>query len=367
MAEIVARNPNVLLALPIPDISPSQIEAFTLESLLARITGKLGPLHAADILQQNTGRELLVFDIGGTAMKSVIAKVSGDGKVIEDESQERVIESEEKGENYLAELKKTRHDYPNLYTAVSTTGVVDGGSLVACPNLGNFVEQLKKAGGFQTVLGGGDVPVMNDAQAGLIAGAVGVTLKNVREEVSPMAKPVIYIINGGGIGGAVMDKDGILWATEPGHVQLVSVLNPNEVSGSCGLNGRQYTCVEKIGASGAGIEKQWEKKFGQRLDGKLIAERMYHGDEYALNLYNVASTATAHIVAGMMSAMKIIPSEVSVVLHGGFFKTESVIERMKQILNQYYGQDIDLVSAKNLGFSNACIAGAAIAALISNK
>jgi len=362
MAEHV-RNTNILSNLPIPDMFLPQIEAFTFGSLLARTTGKLDPLHAAHVLQQNSGSdEVLVFDIGGTAIKSAVVKAIN-GKIYI--GAQCVTESREKGGGYLDALIQARREYPNLPTAVSTSGVVEAGKLEACPNLNNFVEQLKKAGSFSTVLGE-DTLIMNDAQAGLIAGTVGVTQRDLQAG-TPTRPNTIYIINGGGIGGAMMDKDGILRAAEPGHVELLSELNPNGVEKACGLKGNQYTCIERVGASGAGIEEQWEKRFEQRLDGKSIAEMMYSGNEYALNLYKVASTATAHIVAGMIRAMGILPSEVSVVLHGGFFNTEGVIERMKRILNRYYEQNIDLTPTKNLGYPNACMAGAAIAALTSNR
>lgn len=354
MPEIV-RNPNILSTVPIPEMYPSQIEAYTPSSLRVRETGVLDPMHAIGVLKENRGREMLVFDFGATAMKYCIAQISSDGSIALDKSRSYAIENEGEGRNYMDGLIQASKQFPHLPTAVSTAGIVENNELVESPNLPTFVEDLRKAGGFSKVLGM-KVPVMNDGQAGLIAAAVGVASKY------NCIKPVIFLINGGGIGGAIMDANGVLYATEPGHIPVISELNPFGVTRACEVDGSQSVCLERVGASGEGIEQQWEDTYGQKLDGKSIAEKMYSGDIYALRLIDNATQITAHAIAGMAYAMRIPLPELSIVLHGGFFNTVGAIDRIGQILKKQYGDKIDLIPTQELGFSNACMTGLAIAA-----
>lgn len=346
----------IFLSLPIPDLSESQIKLFNLQSLQAKVTGQLDPLQAVEALKKNIGKEILVFDIGATALKYLVAMVNNDGKITIDEQKQHIVENKGRGINYLDILIQAHVDHSNLPVAISTAGLVSHGELISSANLPIFVEQLKKAGGFSTIFKT-DVPVMNDAEAGLIAGAIGVASREDK------TKPIIYVINGGGIGGAVMDADNKLWALEPGHIQVVDELNTNHVTRSCGSDNKQFVCIERVGASGMGVEQQWEEKYGTKLDGKSIAEKMYFGDPFALQLYDTAALLTAHVIEGMRATMKISASELAVVLHGGLFKTEGIVERIEQILSKHHNQSIDLIPTKALGFSNACMTGLAIAAV----
>lgn len=353
------RNINILRNVPPPDLIASQLKKFNANTLLARSTGRLEPVHAINILQAEKGHETLVFDIGGTAAKGVVAKVGENGQILIDESKSVIVENQNGGTNYLDFLRSTAQQFRGLSVAVSSAGVVENNTLVSSPNAQLFVEQLRQAGGFSGVFKQSQVPLMNDAQAGVIAGAVGVAQR------SNSAKPVIYIINGGGIGGASIDRDGNITSMEPGHVEAVDSLNPNGVKTPCKLfPDRNYVCLERIAASGAGIEAQWEALTGEKLSGKQIAEKMYMGDPRAKQLYINSALIVAHIIEGIRSTMDYSIDDVSIVLHGGAFKTEGMVDLIKRILEKHHQvENVDLIPTSELGFSNACMTGLAIAAL----
>ena len=357
------RNINILRNVSVPDLSAIQLEMFNEKSLLARRTGKLEPMHAMKVLSEMKGRKTLVADIGGTAAKTNIAVVGDNGQILIDESQESMVENPDKqGNQYLDFLTQAGKKYPNLPVAVSSGGVVEDNNLITNANFPFFVDQLKQAGGFTSVFNQPEVPLMNDAQAGVIAGGVGIAQRDGK------AKPVIYIINGGGIGGAFMDRDGNITSMEPGHIEVVDKsLNPNGVQTPCELfPDWKHVCLERIGASGAGIEAQWEALTGEKLPGKDIAEKMYMGDERAKQLYVSSALIVAHIIEGIRNTMNCQIEDVSIVLHGGAFKTEGMVDLIERILKKHHQvENVDLVPTSKLGYSNACMTGLAISALVN--
>ena len=358
MTEFV-RNLDILSQLPVPEMSPLQLQQFNLESLLARPSGKIELLQAAIKLRNSPGQQLLAIDIGGTAIKALVASVKEDGAIEIDESRQLIFDKIGAGDNYLEALQKIADKYPNLPVAVSSAGVVENNTLITCSNAPALVEPLRRAGNFSEIFKK-TVPLMNDAEAGVVAGGVGVAMRDER------ARPTIYIINGGGIGGASIDVLGNITSLEPGHIAVIDKsLNPNNVNTPCQLfAGWEHVCLEKIAASGAGIEPQWEMLTGQKLPGKEIAEKMYSGDKRALQLYHTSALITAHIIEGIRSSLDFPVADTAVVLFGGAFKTYGMVDRIKQILTKH-GKPMELIRVGELGFSNANMAGLAISALMA--
>lgn len=355
MAETV-RNVNMLSTLLTPPLHEAQLRLFTPESLQARPTRQFNPLRAVDTLMQCEGKRILVVDIGGTAIKNNVAVIDANGKPIIDDSAEACFEKQGAGDNYLPILIEMSKRHKDLPVAVSTGGIVKGGDrLLANDNFIEFVDGLKRFGGSFSQLFGRPVQVMNDAEAGSITGAYEIARRG------GVARPVIYMINGGGLGGSAFDRDReMVIAAEPGHVQASREINVMGVDGQCFMTGAR-PCIEKLSASGAGIEAQWKEITGEALPGKEIAELMYRGDLLALSLYSISAQVIAHAILGIKTSLA-LPDDVAVVLHGGGFKTGGYVEHMNEILAQS-NNPMELITTASLGYSNACMAGLAIAAL----
>lgn len=350
---------DILTQQPVPEMSPLQLKHFTLESLLARPSGKIELLQAAIKLKYSQDQEILTIDIGGTALKALVVSVKEGGVIEIDESQQIIFDKIGAGGNYLEALLKIAETYPNLPVAVCSAGVVENNTLITCPNAPGLVELLLQAGNFSGIFNR-PVPLMNDAEAVVVAAAVGVAMRDQR------ARPTIGYIKSGGIGGAGIDALGNRTSQEPGHIIVADpTLNPNNVNTPCNLfPGWDHVCLERIAASGAGIEPQWKKITGETLSGKEIAEKMYGGDFLALQLYKTSALISAHIIEGIRVSLNFPLEDTVVVLSGGAFKTHGMADRIRQILNKY-GKPMELIRASDLGFSNAGMAGLAISALMA--
>lgn len=359
------RPPDLLTAAPVPELSLLQLSVFNRESLTARPTLRLDPSAVAGRLLASQGAETRVIDIGGTAMKYNRAVVGEGGAIHIDPLEETVIPAgETQGLSYLQGLRTVAEASAGAPVGISTAGVVEEGELVDSPNLPAFTRELVGQGGFRGILGP-RVAVMNDAEAGAVAGAVGVYLK------SGVVRPTIYIINGGGLGGAAVDETGQVIAMEPGHIPVADpALNPNGVTQRCGLLGRDFVCLERIAASGAGIEAQWQRLTGEKLQGRDIATLMYAGDKRALALYENSARIFAHAIEGIRTSFGFPIEGTAVVLHGGGFRAPGMVERMQQILDKHYldayqvRDSVELIPTGSLGMNNACMSGLAMAALM---
>ncbi len=358
------RNVNVLTSQPIPELSVLQLGQFDRHSLFARETRRLNPVAAKECLLRSPGAAIRVIDVGGTALKYTTATVNSEGHVQIDGNGVEVVNTN-KGSGYIEALLDLVSAGDRLPVGVSTAGVVENGMLLDSPNAPDFAGALNRIGGFRELLGP-KTAVMNDAEAGVIAGATGIALMKGRDP-----KHTLYVIDGGGIGGAAMDSTGQIISMEPGHIRLADpALNPNGVTAVCGLLGRDYTCLERIGASGAGIEAQWFALTGQHESGRQIAERMYAGDKRALTLFENSALIIATIIEGMRESLGFPVGQTDVVLHGGGFKTEGMVVRVRQILEKHHReklaetQSVELIPTGELGMENACMAGLAIAALM---
>ncbi len=350
-------NHNILSTLPIPDLSPLQLSTFNLESLRARVTNQFNPVTAVEILGQHLNKTIVVCDIGGTGIKYTTASVEKNGNIAISPEEEHVFyPKEDKGSNYITVIQEMKNKFEDLPMAISTAGIVENNELKESRNFQRFTEKLRENGGFQGIFGR-KIPVMNDAQAGVIAGAYEMFRQKGTKEST------IYLINGGGIGGAVLKEKNVI-SMEPGHIVVSDqTLNPNRVTTACEFYGEKQTCLEKIAASGAGIEAQSKALFARQMSGKEIAQLLYSGDKKAIELYANSGLITAHIIEGIIQATD-LQGNISVVLHGGFFKTKGIIKYIDKILQKYnQNKKIELVETQSLGMTNACMTGLAIAAL----
>lgn len=183
----------------------------------------------------------------------------------------------------------------------------------------------------------------------------------------PETSNLIYVINGSGLGGAVL-KENAIFTSEPGHVEVEARLNPFSQGKACGMFGGNHVCVEVVAAGKAGIEDLWLQQKGERLSGRDIAARYLDGDHIAGDLYDNSALVTAHVIKGIAKAFS-FPKDFSrtiVVGHGGTFKVPGYGDRLRSILAANLPYVPTMLFTKDFS-NNACLDGAAIAALVSGR
>lgn len=351
--QAAAQDRTWLRDLPVPGLLPEQLRFFTLKSLRAKRVRNFNVRMSLRSLQAGDGQKIIAIDIGGD-------KLSASYFVVRDGSVEYVREvascQADGGAGYLATLVELSERARTEATPVgiSFAGPLDGTRLAAAPNLPEFLAEFQHGydGDFARLFP--SVQVANDAVAGLIAGAVEAARRY------PAARDVIYVINGSGLGGAMLADD-VIYAMEPGHVEVAESLNGFGQRKECGLGGARHVCVEAVAASKAGVEDIWCQRTLRRLSGREISARYQGGDQLALGLYDNSARITAHVIRGVTQAFGIgaDPSRVAVVCHGGIFHVPGYGDRVIDILDGIDAAPRFLFTRE---FSpNACLEGAAVA------
>jgi predicted NBD/HSP70 family sugar kinase len=200
------------------------------------------------------------------------------------------------------------------------------------------------------------VEVTNDAEGGIMAASLEAARR------FPDVRDVIYVINGSGLGGAVLTGN-VIYATEPGHIQISEELNTHGQRRSCGLDGAVHVCIEAVAASKAGIEDIWFQRTDERMTGQEISGRYLAGDQNALDMYNNSAWVTAHAVKGIAAAFDLPAARVRLVIvgHGGIFQVPGYSERLSAILEREFIDTTRIIFTKDFS-TNTCLEGAAIAA-----
>ncbi len=349
----ISRFPSVR-GTPSP-LLPDQLRHFTRESVRGERVRPFDPHSLLADLLANEGEKVIAVDIGGDKLSAAWFAARG-GRV--SLAANLLMRQGDGGAGYLTALTQLAElaRRAGAQVGISFAGPVTGTRLLAAPNLPEFSAEFHTAfdGDFARLFPG--VQLANDAVAGLMAGA----LESVRRY--PDTRDVLYVINGSGLGGAVLSGQSI-YATEPGHVPVVIGLNPFGQRKACGLDGASYPCVEAVGASKAGVEDIWRQQTGLRLSGREISARYQAGDELARDLYENSAQATAHVVAGLAAAFDLAAAtgRLTVVGHGGIFYVPDYADRLVDTLSQEFHQPRFLITRD---FSaNTCLEGAAVAAL----
>jgi predicted NBD/HSP70 family sugar kinase len=341
--------------MPRPVFAPEQLSGFTIEGVRGKRVRSFDPRSSLGGLRASDGEKAIAVDIGGDKLSASYFAVR-DGRV--SRTSDLLACQGDGGAGYLKALTELADLARREAVAVgiSFAGPVTGTRLLAGPNLPDFMADFHDAYGGDFARLFPAVQVANDAVAGLMAGA----LEAVRRH--PDVRDVIYLINGSGIGGAVLaDRD--IYAAEPGHVAVVQRLNPFGQGKSCGLDGESRPCVEVVAASKSGIEDIWRQRTGQRLSGREISARYQAGDELARALYDNSALVAAHVVAGLAAAFELTtrPERLAVVGHGGIFYVPGYADRLIDILGHAFGRPKFLLTRD---FSaNTCLEGAAVAAI----
>ncbi|HCU94050.1 MAG TPA: hypothetical protein DHU96_15530 [Actinobacteria bacterium] len=339
----------------VPDLVPEQVERFTVEALRAKPVRSFDPQAALHRLRAGGEKTVIAVDIGGDKLIALSYNIR-DGLLLQ--LAEVLARRGDGGSAYLDGLEEVANlaRRKTLSVGISFAGPTDGTKLLAGPNLPVFTAELhdRCGGDFAGLFPA--VAVANDAEAGIMAGALEAAKRY------PETQNVIYVINGSGIGGAVL-TDNMIFAAEPGHIQVEPRLNPFGQHKSCGMDGATYVCIELVAASKAGVEDIWLQQKGKRLNGKEIAAKYLAGDHMALDLYENSALVTAHAIKGMARAFG-LPKDFDgtvVVGHGGIFEVPGYPKRVCSILGKDLPTVPRMLFTKDFS-TNACLDGAAIAA-----
>lgn len=352
-----------LTDLPVPTLFESQLEKFTEESIHTERLMSFNVDEAVNELKNHVGKRIIGADFGGDKGVAKLFDVANDGMSTDSEFSQYVQGNG--GEGYLECLEEISEfaTANGLPVGISWGSPLEGTRPLEHPKISEFSQALnKKYNGDLSDLFPTLGACINDGPAGLISAAIHA---NTLGKVDAVLLP----INGGGLGMAVL-KENTIYSTEAGHVEAVAELNTYNQSKPCGVFGQSFTCIETLGANKAGIEAQWTLK-RPYLRAIEIEQEYLKGDEYALELYDHSAWVVAHMIVGTSKALNIDLSAqtVAVMGHGGGFKFPQYGDRIKQIIEKHLGNSIRLNVTHEFGQagSNACIEGAAIAALINSN
>lgn len=357
-------DPNVkpLTELPVPSLNEEQLNLFTNDNLHISKVMDFNPESAVNLLANLEGKKVLAADFGGDKGICRLFEVK-DGKLVVVDGYEDDIQGND-GIGYLDTIKKASKfaDINDIPFGISWGGPIDGYKMLFHPKATVFFDELTAEfnGDFKSI-STSIKTCLNDGPAGLISGAV----EAYREYKST---ETIFIINGGGIGLGAL-KNNIIYSTEAGHLEALASLNKYNQDTPCGVFDAQYTCLERLGANKAGIETQWLGIKGEYSRARDIEDRYKEGDKLAAELYDNSAYVLAHIIQGSANALdiNIASNNCAIVCHGGAFKFPNYSNRINQILSQNLHNKLNMILTHTYADkrSNACLDGAAIAAIIS--
>jgi predicted NBD/HSP70 family sugar kinase len=342
----------------VPGLLPDQIGRFTMQALRARPVRPFDPGQALNALRILEGASMLAIDIGGDKLVAERFAIC-DGEIAQAET--ILTRHGDHGVGYLAALQEVAEFAwtSRIPVGISFAGPVSGTRLVGAPNLPAFASEFHRSHGGDFASLFWNVSLANDAEAGIMAAALMAARHN------PGARDVIYIINGSGLGGAVLTGN-MIYAAEPGHIEVAGQLNSFDgfvQRKQCGLDGATHVCIEAVGASKAGVEDIWHQIRGDRLTGRQISARYIKGDDLARALYHNSAWITAHAIKGMAVAFGLFEGDgwPVIVGHGGIFQVPGYGQRVCDSLSDAAGNPRILLT-KDFS-ANTCLEGAAIAAI----
>jgi predicted NBD/HSP70 family sugar kinase len=347
---------TILTSRPIPELFKEQLNLITADSLHESLVTQFN-LHQVFVrlLDQN-GKSAMTLDVGGDKLVPTVYRMH-DGAL---QCRTLHLFQSNNGEGYLRHMEEyakyaaLRH----LPVSISFAGNVEDSKPTDKENLSVFFSDLQKSykGDFARLFPTFSV-IYNDAVMGLIAGAIEAKKANAK------IKNVLFVINGSGIGGALLQGSDISYVSL-GHVPVIEQLNPFLQPHRCSSRENKFVCIENVAAGKAGIEDMWKQKTGERQNGEFISAELEKGNELAVQLYDNSALALAHSVVGTLRAHDLISQELeqtAIVLHGGVFYVPGYGARVKQIVEAHLGAAPQIIFTKDFT-AHACSDGAAIAA-----
>lgn len=330
-----------------------QLSRFTRQSLRSKEIVSLDPRVVLERLKQKEGERIWAVDIGGTSCTASLFTVANDElKRVGEQYQMQSTH----GKGYLPFLRKIGEmaEKDSIPVAVSSAGEIENNRYVISFNIATFLKDLhSEAGGdFHYVFPTFRL-LLNDAVCGCIAATATVFRNN------PEIHDVLYAINGSGIGGSVY-QNGKINSCEPGDIAVVPELNKLHQQSKRTLGNQQWTTLEQIGASKAGIEDMYFQLKGLHVSGREISRLWQQGDTLAKQLYEDSALVTAHAILGIAHVFGLLTDkqQTMLVLHGGVFHVQGYRELVESILNEYVGFQVQSVvmNQENPGMKGAAIA-----------
>jgi predicted NBD/HSP70 family sugar kinase len=345
-----------LLGRAVPTLLPAQLQRFTAPALRVEPRGTFHTAVAVAALGGSADAEVIAVEIGGD--KIIAARFQPRDGTLK-QTTKTLLRVSNGGMGYLQVLEELAGQAraEGLPVGISVAGLTDGTKLVAAANMPCLSEDLRARYGGDFAALFPTVAVANDAEATIMAGALAAARRD------PSTSDVICLINGSGLGGAVL-HDSTIFAAEPGHIEVDSGLNPFDQRRSCGVLGGVHVCLESVAASKAGIESLWRQRTGEHRTGQEIAATYLGGDGLALDLYDNSALVTAHIIKGLADVFG-IGQDSAVVFHGGIFHVPGYAERVESILAAAGSCPKHVLLTKEFE-APAGLAGAAIAAFSKN-
>lgn len=354
---------DFLTLLEVPELSAEQMNLFTGENVTQQEMEEFNSDKALDLLKQNEGAEVLTVDLGGDKITRIFWKIQK-GQLVGDMENIKTTKKIDKGGNYMEffETAASEAKERGINAAISFAGPLNGTRPQGIPNATDFKADLdKKYNGDFANLFPSLKAVNNDAQAGIKTAAIAARRSGKLKENGALE----FVIDGGGFGLAFIKGNKII-ATEVGHTRLVDELNWHKQTIPCGLFGRNYVCIERAAASGAGVESIYKLLTGEALTGKEISQKYQMGDELARKLYENSALLLAHGIIGVANLNNLmqVPNDTVIAYHGGGFRVSGLMDRISQIVTKQKGNQPTLFT-DDISI-NACAEGVAIAAFYKN-
>lgn len=332
---------------------PEQIALYQSNHLLTHDVCRFDPVRAASKLQAS--REVMAIDIGGDKIRGAIFR-TGNGNFTK--LDERSLQSKGGGGylsflEQLAEEAKTRA----LAVGISSATKLDGSTIRRTVNLPLFFEEFRQEydADYQKLFGE-RLFVANDTIAGICGSSTHFALQGRR------IRDVAFFICASGLGASVLKNETAIHV-EVAHVPLIDSLNPLGQTARCGVEGREYVCVERVTAARAGIEDLYFKQTGEAKDGMTLGKMYEEGDALSTVLYRTSALALSHATVGVMNRYAFSDSDRSaVVFHGGNLEIGKYREELVRNLGRLPRSHSQTIFSRDLS-ENVCLDGAAVLAI----
>lgn len=341
----------------LPRHVPGQVALYQGDHLLMHDVCRFDPVQAVDTLQEQ--REVMAVDIGGDKIRRATYSIRN-GEVTRID--EDILQSK-KGAGYLAFLERLAEEAiaRDLRVGISSATKLDGSVITRTVNLPVFHEEIRQRydADYENLFPGRSF-VANDTITGICGSSTRLALQGIE------ARDVCFFICASGLGASVI-KDGTAIHVEAGHVPLVDSLNPLRQTTPCGVEGKDYVCVERVTAARAGIEDLYLRRTGVARDGIALGRMYEEGDALSTVLYETSALALAHATVGVVERYGFAGSKESVVVfHGGNFEIATYRNAVKRHIECLPCRQPQVVFSRDLS-DNVCLDGAAILAALQDR
>ncbi len=335
----------------LPRYVPAQVACYQGDLLMTHDVCRFDPERALAALQPD--REVLAIDIGGDKIRVATCRLGNGGMARRNERVHRAAG----GAGYLAflEIIAAEAIEKDLNVGISTATKMNGSVIARTVNLPVFFNELsaRYSANYERLFPGRSF-VANDTVMGICGAATRLAM------CGQGARDVAFFVCGSGLGASVI-ADGVATHVEAAHMPLDPALNPLGQTRACGVEGREFVCLDRVVAGRAGIEDIYRQRTGEARDGVALGALYAAGDPLATVLYETSALALAHAISGVTERYG-FGDDSAVVLHGGMFELARYREAVGRALAGVPHAGFQVVYSRDLS-DNACLDGAAMMAV----